>query len=322
LIYQFTVGWASCKATWKPFAKRFDKYLSDIRSYQENVEKEAALCHMTEAKKAREMQKQESIAKQRQKLFGLLSQLDYKGHHRRLQKVRHQGTGSWLSEVPSLRSWLQSQASGCFCCFGIPGSGKTILASAIIDSMSPFFTEVDSAICYHYCDYANASSLDVHVILGTLIRQLLERIQIPSEIAAEIDYYFEEGATKPLPEDLLDLLAKALHPFKRVMVVLDGIDELVIPDQKAIIELVRRLSRLSDTIAKVMVFSRREERLIRQALQEYEFVDISVKLVRNDLARYIMDSVDLKLNSHELSIRDPHLKQIIIDTLVEGAEDM
>jgi Cdc6-like AAA superfamily ATPase len=322
VVYQFTVSWAFSKSTWKPFTKRFDKYLSDLRSYQENIEKEGALCHMTEAKKARDMQKQESIAKKRQKILGLLSRLDYKSHHRRLQKVRHQGTGSWLAEVPSLRSWLQGQASGCFCCFGIPGSGKTILASTIIDSMSPFFAQVDAAICYYYCDYANTSSLNASIILGTLIRQLLERIQIPSEIAKDIDHYFQEGATEPLLEDLFDFLAKALRPFKRVMVVLDGLDELIISDQKAIIKLVRQLTQPSGTITKVMVFSRREERLIRTAFQGYEFIDISVKLVRNDLARFISDSVDMKLNSHELSIREPGLKQVIIDTLVEGAEDM
>jgi hypothetical protein len=296
--------------------------MSNLRSCQENVEKEGALCHMTEAKKAREMQKQESIAKKRQEILGLLSRLDYKGHHRRLQKVRHQGTGSWLGEVPKLRSWLQSQVSGCFCCFGIPGSGKTILASNIIDSMSPFFTELDSAICYHYCDYANASSLDVSIIFGTLIRQLLERIPIPSNIAEDINSYFEEVTTKPPPEDLLDLIIKVLRPFKRVMVVLDGIDELFITDQKAIVELIHSLIKPSDTITKIMVFSRREERLIRSALQEYESIDISVNLVRNDLARFITDNVDLKLDNHELSIREPGLRQIVIDTLVEGAEDM
>lgn len=277
---------------------------------------------MTEAKKAREMQRQKLIDKKRQTLLRSLSQLDWKSHHRRLQKIRHQGTGLWLSEVPSLRSWLQSQASGCFCCFGIPGSGKTILASTIIDSMSPFFTEVDSAICYHYCDYAEALSLDVSVILGTLIRQLLERIQIPPEIAANIDHYFAEGVTKLLPEDLLDLLVKAIRPFRKVTVVLDGLDELVVLDQKYIIELVRRLTQPSETITKVIVFSRREETSIRTAFQKYELIDISAKLVRNDLTRFIMDSVDLKLNCNDLSIQDPGLRQIIIDTLVEGAKDM
>jgi hypothetical protein len=189
---------------------------------------------MTEAKKAREMQKQESIQKERERLLGLLSRLDYKVHHRRLQSLRHGGTGIWLSEVPSLRSWFQIEDSGCFCCFGIPGSGKRILASSIVDSMSTLFTETDSAICYHYCNYATASSLDVSIMLGTIIRQLLERMQISSVIAGDIDRYFEEGVTKPLPEDLLDLVAKVLRSFKRVMVVLDGLDELASADQKVV----------------------------------------------------------------------------------------
>jgi hypothetical protein len=86
--------------------------------------------------------------------------------------------------------------------------------------------------------------------------------------------------------------------------------------------LVHRLAQPSDTITKIVVFSRREERLIRPALKEHAFIDLSVELVRSDLARFIMDIVNLKLDSQEFSMRDPDLKQIIIDALVEGAEDM
>jgi hypothetical protein len=71
-----------------------------------------------------------------------------------------------------------------------------------------------------------------------------------------------------------------------------------------------------------MIFSRREEKLIRQAFKDNNSIDISVELVRDDIARYVSDIVDLKLKNDELKIRDPGLRQVIIDTLVDGAKDM
>jgi hypothetical protein len=67
--------------------------------------------------------------------------------------------------------------------------------------MSPFFMEVNTAICYYYCDYAETRTLDPCLIFGTIIRQLLERIKIPLDLARDIDDYFKEGSTQPLLED-------------------------------------------------------------------------------------------------------------------------
>jgi hypothetical protein len=307
---------------WKPFAKRFDNHISEFRTYQMNIEKEAGLCHLIESKQDREHRQQVQKVEKDRNLLHLLSSLDYKHQHRKLQKLRHYGTGSWLMEVPVFRSWLDDQASGCFCCFGIPGSGKTILASTTVDSMSPFFMEINSAICYYYCDYAEARTLDVCLILGTLIRQLLERIAVPSDLAKEINYYFEDGSTKPLPEDYIQLLTKTLSRFTTVMVILDGVDELAREDQTVLVDAVRQLIQIPSSVVKIMVFSRREEKLIRKAFERYAFFDISADFVSKDIARFVTDSVDLKIQSNDLQIGDVGLRKVIIDTLVQGAKDM
>jgi len=187
--------------------------------------------------------------------------------------------------------------------------------------MSPSFMDVNSAICYYYCDYAETRTLDMCLIHGTLIRQLLERIALPSDLATDIDRYFEDG-TIPPPEDYIQLLTKTLSRFTRVMLVLDGVDELAKEDQAVLINSLRQLAQIPNSMIKIMVFSRREEKLIRKAFERYDFVDISADLVNKDIARFISDSVDLKIQSEELQIRDIDLMKVIVDTLLKGAKDM
>ena len=142
---------------------------------------------MVEWKQAQVLQEQDKKAKKRRKLLALLSIIDYVGQHSKLQKLRHHGTGSWLAEAQTFSNWRESQVSGCLGCFGIPGSGKTVLASSVVDSMSSSYVKVGSAICYYYCHYANTSTLDISSLIGTITRQLLERIEIPKDVAEDID---------------------------------------------------------------------------------------------------------------------------------------
>lgn len=224
-----------------------DAYISKFRSCQNTVEQEAHLCHMIAAKQARELQRatqtlqeEEKKNRNRRQQLNLLSMVDYGGHHRKLQKLRHHGTGTWLTEVQNFSSWQESGDSGCFCCFGIPGSGKTILVSHTIDSMSSSYQEVVSAIYYYYYDYANIKALEASSVVGAMTRQLLEQIEIPMEVAKDID-----------PTTVLEML--------------------------------RRLTQLQSITVKAIVFSRREEKLIRQAFKNGNSVDISADLVRKDI---------------------------------------
>jgi hypothetical protein len=106
------------------------------------------------------------------------------------------------------------------------------------------------------------------------------------------------------------------------MVILDGVDGLAKEDQTVLINAVHQITKIPTPVVKIVVFSRREEKLIRKAFERYDFVDISTDFVSKDIARFVADSVDLKIESNELQIHDSRLREVVIDTLVEGAKDM
>jgi hypothetical protein len=54
----------------------------------------------------------------------------------------------------------------------------SILVSTLLDELSSYYTNANSAYCYHCCDYTDHESLDIIVILGSLIKQLLGATEI------------------------------------------------------------------------------------------------------------------------------------------------
>lgn len=238
----------ACKILWRPFQRRFNEYILDFQQHQEEAEKQAGVAHMIEAKKAAELERADRIkhdevrkATRRLELLALLSKHQYKNKHDKLRRLCHQGTGSWLLKTSPFKMWLDESKSDCFCCFGILGCGKTILASSLVDALSAHFTVAERAICYHYCEYQDQSTLDSTVIIGTLIRQLIEPVDLTEEIEADILQCFDQGATTPVVEQLIKLLLMVISRFCEVFVVLDGIDELDKEGQTTIVDLIRQL---------------------------------------------------------------------------------
>jgi hypothetical protein len=105
-------------------------------------------------------------------------------------------------------------------------------------------------------------------------------------------------------------------------VVIDGIDELSKTDQTKIIEVACQAVCSNETLMKVFLSSRSEEPYIRKSLQEYNYIELSSVVIANDVERFVQDSVDAKVKSGEIVIRNPGLRTEIVNALVDGAKDM
>ncbi|KAF2801958.1 uncharacterized protein BDZ99DRAFT_429162, partial [Mytilinidion resinicola] len=252
------------KLIWKPFSKRFDVYLYQFRMHQKEVEREAGVSHMIESKQEREieqanreLQERNMKAERRRRVLARLSAGEYQVNHYKTRGVRIDGTGDWVLNDPLFSAWLQDTgSSGCFCCFGIPGSGKTVLASAIIDSM---IARDDSAVAYYYCDYANPKTLEMGAIVGSLIRQLIEKLEldITDQFEEELIECYEAVSPSLMCDSLTKLLHRFILEFNSVFLVLDGIDELSRQNQSAIHQIVSKALDRTDCTLKVFLTSRR-----------------------------------------------------------------
>jgi Cdc6-like AAA superfamily ATPase len=285
---------------------------------------------MIEAKKAQELeranqalQERNSKAEQRLRMLAVLSRVDYSARQKALRAIRHSGTGAWLTSHDLFCEWLAQDTSGAFSCFGIPGSGKSVLASAVVDILSPSYTQPAGALAlaYHYCNYANHDTLQPAAIIGALAQQLLEKAPIPPDIEKILQGALNSNSPLTFPE-AEEILISAIGAFSRVFILLDGVDELDSNAQQNIVLNILALAKLQPTTTKVLVMCRQEEWRIRNTLSAFPNLVISSSLNSGDIAKYVEETIEEKIQSKELAIGDPKLKDEIILALVNGAKDM
>ena len=322
--------WLTFKSQWKPLKLKHDGYLTNFQVHNKQVEKEAVLSHMVEAKKARELEERQRTLSSKKKeqeehctLLSRLSVIDCKNFHRKLQSVRHANTGDWLLKESSCEQWLMSSSSSSFSLWGIPGSGKTILTSKLVDDLAQRSGLGGEKQCYFYCDYGDQETLDPSNIVGCLIRQLSEgTTDICEDITQELKRLFSSGLGYPVLDDLKSIFAKAIGIHSIVVLVIDGVDELAKNDQKALLKLINSLMSNRELVLKFMVSSRREEKDIRDALEWEHSVDLNLSNMSSDIDKYVRDCIETKILEGDLVLSDVSLKGEIIDALVSGAEDM
>ncbi|KIW05145.1 uncharacterized protein PV09_03696 [Verruconis gallopava] len=329
---QSSVTWAVIgKVLWRTFEKKFfDEQLAQFQRHQALIEKEAGLSHMIEAKQSRELSKASQAAQEksrryarRRQLLSVLSTVDYAAQHQRLRHTRHPGTCNWLLRAEPFQSWLHEEHSSCFALYGIPGSGKTVLLASIAEELTPLLDEPHACLCYFYCDYADPQSLDLAVLVGTLVRQLLAKVEIPRDVEAQITTMCEQGITPPL-HAVLDMLERVLKLYSTVLIVVDGIDELPRESQFAIVPAINSMLSVDTTLVKVLTSCRGEENDIRRALRGPKFyhVEILDSDLSHDIRVFVKDQVDERVKDGRLVLRSPGLKEEIINALSVGAKDM
>jgi len=84
-----------------------------------------------------------------------LTPIDYALQQTDFIKRREAGTGEWLLNLSEFQTWLKADKQTLFCP-GIPGSGKTILASVVINELMTRFGN-DEAVGIAYIYFGNMS---------------------------------------------------------------------------------------------------------------------------------------------------------------------
>ena len=263
--------------------------------------------------------------RQKDSISGLCS-LDYAGKHQRVETIRFGGTGLWLFENSSFKSWLEDSTTSGLALYGIPGSGKTVLVSNLIGFLNSLPQDGNAAVCYHYCDYADTSSLDVANIYRSMVKQLLalktERVQlVPKAIASLIDEAAYPGSLSS-SASARAFLQRTMRQFPEVYLAIDGLDELADQDQRQVLDFMEGLRSDQALTVKVLTSCRQAETQVKRALQSYHVINLEPNNVLHDIRLFVTESIEEKLQSGEMTILDLGLKDVIINRLVAGAKDM
>jgi Cdc6-like AAA superfamily ATPase len=244
------------------------------------------------------------------------------------RRLRHPLTGQWIVHVPEFKSWLERPASKLWLS-GIPGAGKTVLSSTVIEEALRRCTvsEKDAIVAYFYCDYRQPNSLQIETILGALLAQIANTPSKPDAFDLLKQYYDElrSGATlnrPPSTEKLIALIRELACLFTRVFLVIDGVDECGESGDLATSQVTRILSRLADDLdcISIAIISRREIG-IADILAE-GFMEVEISAHSKDVKEYVSAEIERRIGDKTLRLRDTTLKDEIRNELVDGAKGM
>ena len=318
----------SFKLTWKPFEQQFGQQIEEFRFHVKSIEKEASISHMIEAADARAVVLANKLALEeakkesdhRQFISGIPS-VNYIAKHEKIRQARYEGTGTWIFDDEIFRDWMESQQSSILCCHGIPGCGKTVLASAIIDRLESRNDVRNSKIVYYYCDYSDQRTLQIDSIIGTLLKQCFVGGLVPEYIDVRIPLdHIRRGHSVEL-NTLMDMLSLAFRLSPATVVIIDGLDELEKQCQKEIIASLCSLTAYEAANVKTLILCREEDQLIL-FLQDIPKLRLTPSALKDDIKSFVTGSVKSRIGSGELRIRNPSLESEIVSELVNKAHGM
>ncbi|KAH6904192.1 hypothetical protein BKA70DRAFT_1403427, partial [Coprinopsis sp. MPI-PUGE-AT-0042] len=188
------------------------------------------------------------------------------------------GTCIWFTEGEIFLFWIEK--GKILWGIGIPGAGKTVLASIVIRYLEQLEGTQESTVCVAYVYFRYSEPLTVRDILESLIKQFLERHGDLVSIVEGLYKKHEHERTKPSQEELMKVLQIFIERGKTLFFILDALDEMRTEDRSRLVELLVTLD------AKLFITSRPLETLQKQFF-ECQMFDIAAR--PSDIDLHIKD---------------------------------
>ncbi|KAJ3500680.1 hypothetical protein NMY22_g19181 [Coprinellus aureogranulatus] len=210
-----------------------------------------------------------------------LSPKNYRVHHDTTVALRAENTGLWFLTSEEFKAWVKGEP-GVLWVTGMPGSGKTILASQSIDYLSPLQgSQTRTGLAYIYCRYTEqCSSRD---ILCTFLRQLVETHELARDEIRPVFSKNQRYQRALTAQEAASLLFGFTHRLRRIFLIIDGLDEIADKEKSEI------LARLQEIPVHLLIFSRPMD-LFQELLPRSRTVQIEAR--KRDIETFVLHRID------------------------------
>jgi Cdc6-like AAA superfamily ATPase len=172
-----------------------------------------------------------------------LTPTDYHSQHNDLIGRRQEGTGEWLLKSCKFQQWAKGEEYILFCP-GIPGAGKTITASIVIDYLyKRCRSDPSIGIAFLYCNFKRQQEQRPIDLFLSLLKQLSQRL--PSMPGCVIKLYknHERDRTRPSLLEVSVALQTVITECSRAFIIIDALDECKASDR---LELLSEIFKIQD----------------------------------------------------------------------------
>ncbi|KAH9039461.1 hypothetical protein EDB83DRAFT_2295745, partial [Lactarius deliciosus] len=199
----------------------------------------------------------------RERLRRWQSAPDPSTNHNFASDRQHEGTAEWFIRNDKFVGWKVT--GSLLWIHGKPGSGKSVLCSAIINDITTQYNEGSASMAYFYFDFRDINKQARRSLLSSFLTQLSNRSDHFCDILSRLYRVHDNGAHQPNDSALFQCLKEMLTLPNQgsVYLIMDALDECsdtsdVPSPREQVLELVKDLADLRIPSLHICITSRPE----------------------------------------------------------------
>jgi Cdc6-like AAA superfamily ATPase len=158
-----------------------------------------------------------------------------------------------LKSTPFIK-WSEGKKETLFCP-GIPGAGKTMLASIVINHLKTSFPDDNTGRAYLYCIYKRKDNQEADDLLASLLGQLAARQSItPPSLRRLYDEHRKGEKSRLSQNEIREELYNIIKTYSRTFIIIDALDECGTDHVRSeLLSEIYKLQKLEETDIRLMV---------------------------------------------------------------------
>lgn len=261
-----------------------------------------------------------SLDRETRDILQWLCPLDFALQQRDLINQRTEGTNQLFLNSDEFQTWLNRKKQ-ILVGFGIPGSGKTMTASAVIQHLEESSGDESIGLAYVFCDYKKREEQSGFNLIASLLKQLV--YGRGEGVPKYLQDLYEKGHP-PTLDDISKLFQSQVSKNVYTYIVIDALDECgdeVNTEARGTLLSMLRLLLSTDTIG-LMITSRPTNKL-----REDDFgirpLELEITASEEDLDAYLSSpEVMGRLRLRSLIAKRLDLQQKIKRAIIKAVDGM
>jgi hypothetical protein len=231
---------------------------------------------------------------EQQAILNWLTPVDFSAQQSDFISRLQEGTGQWLLNSDEFQAWL-NKSRGTLFCPGIPGAGKTMITSIVVNHLgTEFQNDANVGIAYLYCNYRQQQEQKAEDLLSSLLKQLAqEQVAVPADVKSLYESH-RTKRTRPSSGEIVKVLHSTIRLYSKVFIIIDALDECSVSNEGRN----RFLSAIFDlqTQAQVNIFA--TSRFILEIMSQFEgCLSKEIRAQDDDILKYVNGRIPQLLRS-------------------------
>nr|GAT56152.1 predicted protein [Mycena chlorophos] len=243
------------------------------------------------------------------KILDFLSPINFRQRQQEIFQTKEDGTGNWFLQEPKFLEW-KSNSDHVLWCSGIPGAGKTVLASLIFEHLKIEERHDTSIVCAFF-NYRESHTQSLQNTLGAIVQQMAQDKDDIEPVQILYQKHSKQRTSITLNE-MKGLFKDYAQGFHQVYIVIDALDEYTSNKE----DLLKVISDGGDNI-RLLVTCRPQI----HPPQDLEAVLVEVHPPDDDIKSYIMSRIKQSRRLCKYT-QDKTVKTEIIKSLTDKAAGM